>query len=115
VSADGKHRCRVEISERPGYPPWEPNEASDLLGELVVKLGADLGQRIYPTRRKGASDGAHFHTFLPTLDGLGPIGRNTHCSVHDPERGLEQESLDRDSFVSRARLSLALIERLARE
>jgi len=111
-SADGAFRTRVFVDELPGYPPWEPNEASDRLGALAVATGRELGLRVVPERRGGASDGAHLADLLPTLDGLGPVGRHTHCSVHDPARGLEQESADRPSFVARALLAARLMRRL---
>ena len=115
ASADGAFRTRVEVDELPGYPPWPPNEASDALGALAVTTARELGLRVVPERRGGASDGAHLADLLPTLDGLGPVGRHTHCSVHDPERGLEQESADRSSFVERALLAKRMMQRLLEE
>jgi len=115
ASADGSFRTRVTVEELPGYPPWEPNGASDALGDLVVATARELGLRVVPERRGGASDGAHFAPLLPTVDGLGPVGRHTHCSVHDPARGLEQESADRLSFVPRAWLAVQVMRRLLEE
>ncbi|MHC4340627.1 MAG: M20/M25/M40 family metallo-hydrolase [Planctomycetota bacterium] len=113
-SADGKHHSRIDIIELPGYPPWEPNERSDNLGDLVRECGRELGQEIIPVRRKGASDACNLYDLVPTIDGMGPVGRNSHCSVHDPSTGREQESVSRASFVQRALLSLTVIERLFR-
>jgi glutamate carboxypeptidase len=111
-SADGKHRSRIEVSELPGYPPWEPNERSERLGKLVRGCAEDLGQKVITTNRKGASDSCNLYDLVPTIDGMGPVGRNSHCSVHDPESGREQESVDRSSFVERALLSVTAMERL---
>jgi len=96
--------CRVEVKERPGYPPWSANEKSTDLGSLIVECGKGLGQTIRPGKRSGGSDGCHLWDRLPTVDGLGPIGRDPHC----PGR----EAVDRDSFVPRALLSLAVLEKL---
>lgn len=101
VSVEG---CRVEVEERPGYPPWPANRKSDELADLIVECGKQLGQTIRPRKRGGGSDGCHLWDLLPTVDGLGPIGRDPHC----PGR----EAVDRSSFVPRAVLSLGLLERL---
>ena len=96
--------CRVEVKERPGYPPWPANPESAQLGELIAACGRELGQTVLPQRRRGGSDGCHLWDLLPTVDGLGPIGRDPHC----PGR----EAVDRASFVPRALLSLAVLEKL---
>jgi glutamate carboxypeptidase len=96
--------CRVEVTERPGYPPWPANEKSTRLGELIAECGRELGQTVLLKKRGGGSDGNHLWDRLPTVDGLGPIGRDPHC----PGR----EAVDRASFVPRALLSLELLERL---
>ena len=100
--------CTLRVTERPGYPPWPRNDDSDRLGRAAVECGAELGLKIEPQHRGGASDGSHLFDLRPALDGLGCIGRNTHCSAG------EQESARRDSFVERALLSLALFERVTR-
>lgn len=103
-SRDGLHACRLEVTERPGYPPWPPNGASDRLARMLVECGDELGLRIVPTRRKGSSDGCHVCDLLPTVDGLGPVGRGTHV--------FGAECADRSSFVPRALLSIRFLERL---
>jgi glutamate carboxypeptidase len=96
--------CRVEVKERPGYPPWPASPESARLGDLIASCGRELGQTVLPQRRRGGSDGCHLWDRLPTVDGLGPIGRDPHC----PGR----EAVDRTSFVPRALLSLALLRKL---
>jgi glutamate carboxypeptidase len=91
--------ARVEVAELPGYPPWPPDPRCLALAETARSLGTKL---VAP-RRGGGSDGCHLWDLVPTLDGLGPVGRNPHT----PE-----ESVDRTSFEPRARLSEALIRRL---
>jgi glutamate carboxypeptidase len=94
---------RVEVAELPGYPPWPLNEGSRRLGELACAL--DRG--IVAGRRGGGSDGCHLWDVVPTLDGLGPVGRNAHVST-----GPDPESVDAGSFRPRAELSVALFRRL---
>jgi len=114
ASADGASRTAVHVSELPGYPPWPENDASQTLADLIIETGTEVGQPIESTARRGGSDGAHLYDLLPTVDGLGPIGRNTHCSVDDAATGREAESIDRDSLETRATLAAAVMERLAR-
>ena len=112
-SGDGKSRCRIEIREIPAYPPWPRNNASDKLAAQVSALGETLGQPIRPLERRGGSDGAFLWDLAPTIDGLGVIGRDMHCSVHDPDTGREQESIEKASLARRANLAVALFESLA--
>jgi glutamate carboxypeptidase len=94
---------RVEVTELPGYPPWPANEGSRGLGEIACAL--DPG--IVAGRRGGGSDGCHLWDLVPTLDGLGPVGRNAHVAS-----GEDPESVDPASFRPRARLSVALFRKL---
>ena len=112
VSADDGARTHVSVAEMPGYPPWPQNPESQSLSDLVVETGAALGQPLVPTQRRGGSDAAHLYDVVPTVDGLGPVGRNSHCSTNDPATGREQESIDRISLEMRARLSTELMRRL---
>jgi len=111
-SADDGNATRVTVTELPGYPPWPDNPESRRLSDRIVEAGASLGQPIVATQRRGGSDGAHLYDLVPTVDGLGPVGRNTHCSTNDPATGREQESIDRDSLDARARLATEVLRRL---
>ncbi|MHC4937581.1 MAG: M20/M25/M40 family metallo-hydrolase [Planctomycetota bacterium] len=113
VAHDGRARCTVEVSELPGYPPWPDNPASRELADRIVRIGASLGQAIEPTQRRGGSDGALLWDLAPTVDGLGPVGRDTHCAIDDPETGREQESIDVDSLEQRALLAAKIMESFA--
>jgi glutamate carboxypeptidase len=112
VSGDGSARTQVSVSDLPGYPPWPDNPETRRLSDLIVEAGASLGQALVPTQRRGGSDGAHLYDVVPTVDGLGPVGRNSHCSTNDPATGREQESIDRDSLEERARLGTEVMRRL---
>jgi len=112
TSRDARHGSTVRIEEQPGYPPWPENDGSARLGALAAECGAALGLRLVAPPRAGGSDGCHLWDLVPTLDGLGPVGRDPHCSQHAPEHGREQESVERSSFVPRALLSFGLIGRI---
>ncbi|HEX5136906.1 MAG TPA: M20/M25/M40 family metallo-hydrolase [Planctomycetota bacterium] len=94
---------RVAVTERPGYPPWPANEGSGALGKLACSLDPGL----VAGRRGGGSDGCHLWDLVPTLDGLGPVGRNAHVAT-----GPDPESVDGASFGPRAKLSAALFRKL---
>ena len=98
---------RVEVTELPGYPPWPANEGSRSLGETACALGRDLGLTLVAGRRGGGSDGCHLWDLVPTLDGLGPVGRNPHVAT-----GTDPESVDPGSFEPRAKLAAALLRKL---
>jgi len=98
---------RIEVVELPGYPPWPENDRSRELGEMACALGSEMGMKLVAGRRGGGSDGCHLWDLVPTLDGLGPVGRNAHVST-----GPDPESVDRASFAPRAKLSVALIRKL---
>jgi glutamate carboxypeptidase len=94
---------RVDVEELPGYPPWAENDGSRRLGALACAIDPGLVAQ----RRGGGSDGCHLWDLVPTLDGLGPVGRNAHVS-----KGPDPESVDPASFESRAKLSAALFRKL---
>jgi len=98
---------RVEVAELPGYPPWPENDRSRKLGEMACALGTELGMKLVAQRRGGGSDGCHLWDLVPTLDGLGPVGRNAHVA-HGPD----PESVDPASLAPRAKLSAALFRKL---
>lgn len=112
ISVDAPFRCRIDVQRRSCYPPWPETASSTELARCAEAVAATLGQRLVAERRAGASDANHLWSLAPTLCSLGPVGRNIHCSVHDPERGLHQESIDRTTLVPRALLSIALLLRV---
>jgi glutamate carboxypeptidase len=113
VSAEDPFRCRVSVHQTSCYPPWPESAASRELAELAAQLAAESGIDLHGERRGGASDANHLWDLAPTLCSLGPLGAHIHSSIHDPARGLFQESIERHSIVPRALLSCRLIERIA--
>ncbi|WP_372366338.1 M20/M25/M40 family metallo-hydrolase [Candidatus Uabimicrobium sp. HlEnr_7] len=110
-SRSGDFKCQTIIRQMPSYPCWPENPSSDKLANIFVKAGQDLGQQIHPKPRAGASDGSFFWQIAPTVDGLGPIGANDHCSIHKPEEGKEQEYIIKSSLCERALLNIIAIEK----
>ncbi len=113
-SADGSFTCQLKVLPEAGYPPWPENDPSQDLFTVFSKAAGDLGLQLFARKAGGASDGNHFYDLVPTVDELGPLGANIHCSIHRPEKGLEREFVLRSSFVERALLNVAVIQTLAK-
>lgn len=105
-------RCKLKLQYLPSYPPWPENPSSQQLGKIFQQTAQELGLPLQCLQRKGASDGCHLWDLTPTLDGLGPIGNNLHCSLHIPEEGKEPEYVLKSSFTPRALLNLHAIEKI---
>jgi glutamate carboxypeptidase len=113
-SAEDGFPCSLELEEHPDYPPMPRNEGTDRLFALAQDSARELGLTIEGQARGGASDACHLWRTLPTLDGLGPVGDNAHCSQRSPDGTRDQEYVLRDSFVERALLSLGVILRIGK-
>ena len=79
VRAGAELRVRV-ISNRPA---WQPSAATDQLLEKVAAVGRTVGQEVGGAPASGAAD-TNLTGWLgiPTLDGLGPMGKGAHA-VHE--------------------------------
>jgi glutamate carboxypeptidase len=110
VSSRTGSACRVSIDVFETMQPWPLNPATEDLLRVWSQAAEGLGYRIIPEARGGLSDGNHIWNAVPTLDGLGPSGGNSHCSEHRPELGKEQEFLFLPSLVPKAVLNVAAIK-----
>jgi glutamate carboxypeptidase len=98
--------CRIDIDIFHESPPWSRNEASDRLLALWQQAGHSVGLQVLPEERGGLSDGNLIWSQIPTLDGLGPSGRNAHCSEQSADGSKEQEYVQVSSFVPKGLLNL---------
>lgn len=109
-SRDG-FNCQVHITKHEHTDPWPNNENTEHLYNVWHKAGQQRSVNIIHEARGGLSDGNLLWQHFPTLDGLGPLGENAHCSEHDPAAGKEQEFALASSFVPKATLNtLAILE-----
>ncbi len=93
--------------------PWPRNPASDRLLSVWQNTAAALGRRVVPEERGGLSDGNMVWRHFPTIDGLGPLGGNAHCSERSDDGHKDQEFALRSSFVPLAQLNtLSILEML---
>ena len=79
VRAEAQLNVRV-MSNRPA---WQPSPATDKLLAKVIEAGRSVGQEIGGSAASGAAD-TNLTGWLgvPTLDGLGPVGKGAHA-VHE--------------------------------
>lgn len=110
-SGDGKSACRVSVDCKLVTRPWPTNEGTAKLLSIWQAAGRDLGMEVEGRARGGMSDGNHTWDAAPTLDGLGPVGANSHCPERGPN-GDGQEYVLPASLVWRAQLNIAAISRL---
>lgn len=70
-------------------PPWPTNEGTRRMLDILNEAGSPLGLTFAGVTTGGGSDGSRTAQFIPTLDGLGPVG----SKMHSPEEYLEVPSL----------------------
>jgi glutamate carboxypeptidase len=111
-SAEDDYPARVGVELVRQVAPWPRNPASDRLLVTWQEAAKSLGAGAVAEERGGLSDGNLFWDFLPTIDGLGPVGANAHCSEQSVDGSKEQEHVLVSSFVPKALLNLVGLLRL---
>lgn len=112
-AAGNGFRCQLRVNVLSETPPWSPNDATDRLYQVWADTGRELGYHVEREARGGLSDGNLIWARIPTIDGLGPSGGNSHCSERSEDGTKEQEYATADSFVPKALLNaVALIKLL---
>lgn len=101
--------CQVSIYIENETPPWPRNPATEKLLSCFAQAGADLGLDVAREERAGLSDGNHVWHAVPTLDGLGPMGDNAHCSETSPDGSKDQEYAEISSFIPKAALNVTAL------
>jgi glutamate carboxypeptidase len=111
-SVDGEYRCNIDIQVILENAPWPPNPDTNRLFSLWESTAQTLGMTIIREERGGLSDGNQLWNFVPTLDGLGPNGRNAHCSERTADGSKDQEYATISSFVPKAILNTLAVLKL---
>ena len=96
--------AELEVRVMSNRPAWQPSPATEQLLEKVAAAGRSVGQAVGGAAASGAAD-TNLTGWLgiPTLDGLGPIGKGAHA-VH--------EQVIAASLAERAALVAAIITSL---
>lgn len=108
----GDYACQIEVEITDKWRPWPPNNGSNSLVPIWQKAASALGFSVQPEERGGLSDGNLLWDFAPTLDGLGPVGGNAHCSERSSDGSKDQEYVHAPSLVPKAALSIVAIREL---
>jgi len=96
--------ARLEVRVMSSRPAWQPSAATAELLEQVIAAGRSVGQQVGGAVASGAADtNLTGWLGLPTLDGLGPVGKGAHA-VH--------EQVVAASLAERATLLAAIITSL---
>ena len=109
--ADG-YACEVKIEILTECRPWPRNPGTDGLYKLWKQASDELGLTVNCEERGGLSHGNLIWDAVPTLDGLGPWGDNDHCSERSPDGAKLPEFVDASTFVPKAGLNFAAIQKL---
>lgn len=73
-------RCQIEYSGEFNRPPMEPtSESLGWVSQAAAIWETLTGEPLVGMRVGGASDGNFTASVVPTLDGLGPVGRGAHA------------------------------------
>jgi glutamate carboxypeptidase len=106
------YACQVVVNVIRQVSPWPRNPGSQRLLYVWQQAGQTLGIPVQPEARGGLSDGNGLWEHLPTLDGLGPAGRNAHCSEQSLDGSKQQEYALASSFVPKALLNCVAVLQL---
>lgn len=108
----GEFSCDVAVEVLRRTQPWPSNKGTNSLFKVWQRAAAGLGFKVFPEERGGLSDGNHIWHSLPTIDGLGPSGGNSHCSEQSEDGSKEQEYCLASSFVPKALLNVTAVVQL---
>lgn len=109
VSSRDGYPCKVSVELIERTAPFPRNKATDGLFSIWEQAAVSLGMGVTPEERGGLSDANLLWQAFPTLDGLGPVGANAHCSEHSPDGSKEPEYVLLSSFVPKCLLNMVAI------
>jgi glutamate carboxypeptidase len=93
---------------------WPGGVATEVLFHAWEKAAARLGLSAVAEQRGGLSDANYLCALGPTLDGLGPVGGNAHCSERNADESKLPEFVEADSFVPKAVMNVLALAELLR-
>ncbi len=111
-SPDGEFSCNIDIRVILENPPWPTNPCTEKLFEVWKEVAKSMEMDLIHEARGGLSDGNQLWDWIPTIDGLGPNGRNAHCSERAPDGSKDQEYVTISSFTPKAVLNTLAILKL---
>lgn len=112
TSWDGNFSCNIDIQIVLENNPWPANPQTEKLFQHWQATAQALGIEMSREERGGLSDGNQLWDLIPTIDGLGPNGRNAHCSERSSDGTKDQEYVTISSFIPKAILNVLAIRKL---
>lgn len=107
-----RYACKIHAEIQTVSRPWPKNEGSERLTKIWEATGEALGLLVGHQERGGLSDGNLIWDVVPTLDGLGPWGDNSHCSERSADGSKEQEYIEVPGVVAKAAWNLEALRKL---
>ena len=104
--------CSVQVKVLSRNPAWPPSPETGRLLTIWKSAAAEAGVALESEPRGGLSDGNYLSQFMPTLDGLGPFGRNGHASERSADGRKVPEYVEPASFLSMGTVNVNAILRL---
>jgi glutamate carboxypeptidase len=105
--------CEIAVEILSESRAWPRNADTDRIAAIWQRVSAAEGTPLVTQTRGGLSDGNLIWDAVPTLDGLGPYGENSHCSERSADGTKLPEFVEVSSFVPKARINvLAILELL---
>lgn len=89
---------------------WPGGSGTQALFDIWAKHAAMLGINAVSMKRGGLSDANYLCDLGPTLDALGPVGGNAHCSERSEDGSKLPEYVEPASFVPKTVLNLLALE-----
>ncbi len=104
--------AEIRVEQVGGTRAWPGGMETDRLFKLWQKHASAMGEQALSMRRGGLSDANYLCDLGPTLDALGPVGGNAHCSERSVDGTKSPEYVEPSSFVPKAIMNLLAIAEL---
>lgn len=111
-SAHDSYPCQIRVELTRFTAPMAENEGTNRLIQYWQDAGEELGVKVSTEQRGGLSDANFLSLSLPTVDGLGPAGKNAHSSERSADGLKDQEFLFRDSLIPKTLLNARAVLKL---
>ncbi len=93
--------CEITVTLVSANPPCEGDDGTLRLFEYWRATAETLGISLVQELRGGLTDWNRIATFVPSIDGLGPVGGNDHVSERTADLTKDQEYIEADSLQTR--------------
>ena len=107
-TASGAH---IEVTCLGRTAAWPEAIGNQALFAAWAAAGQELELPVVAVSRGGLSDANYLRDLGPTLDALGPVGGQAHCSVRSADGSLRPEYVEPQSLVPKTVLNALALTR----